>query len=374
MLNLDRLGSLPITRIAIVRSLPGLGDLLCAVPAWRALRRALPQAEITLVGLPWAQSFVERFSHYLDNFLEFPGYPGIPEVTPRLHQLPAFFTNAQQTGFDLALQMHGNGIISNPFTVLLGARVNAGFYLPDQYCPDVKSFLPYPEGEPEVWRHLRLMEFLGVPLQGEALEFPLREQDFSTLYAIEEVSSLVAQEEYVCIHPGASVRDRRWAPEDFAVVADALAARGFHVVLTGTAAEADITAAVRASMRSKAIDLAGRTSLGAIAALLSNAQLLVCNDTGISHLAAALRVKSVVIFTASDLNRWAPLDRTLHRIVRGQEDQGSNDFPSLPVNTSAVMAAAEDLLSPKTPCNSYTMENKNLFSSQSLLKEVTNVT
>ena len=359
MFNSDPLGSPPINRIAIVRSLPGLGDLLCAVPAWRALRTALPQAEITLVGLSWAQSFVERFSHYLSNLLEFPGYPGIPEVALRLQQLPAFFTNAQQRGFDLALQMHGNGIISNPFTVLLGARVNAGFYLPDQYCPDVKSFLPYPD-ESEVWRHLRLMEFLGVPLQGEALEFPLRQEDFLALHAIKEVSPLVAQAEYVCIHPGASTRDRRWAPENFAVVADALTARGFHVVLTGTAAETDVTQAVKAAMRSKAIDLAGLTSLGAIAALLSSARLLVCNDTGISHLAAALRVKSVVIFTASDPNRWAPLDRDRHRIVRsGQGEQGSN-LTSLPSSTPAtVMAEVEELLSQKTLSTSYTAKNES---------------
>lgn len=138
------------------------------------------------------------------------------------------------------------------------------------------------------------MEFLGIPPQGAELEFPLWEEDYSALHTIEEVRNLQTGE-YVCIHPGASVLERRWSPEKFAVVADALAARGFQVVLTGTAAEAPLTKAVRESMRSTAIDLAGRTSLGAIAALLSKARILVCNDTGISHLAAALRVKSVVI-------------------------------------------------------------------------------
>lgn len=322
MVKKHRLGEPLPQSIAIVRSLPGLGDLLCAVPAWRSLRAALPEAQITLIGLPWARSFVERFSNYLDNFLEFPGYPGIPEVLPEIAKLPAFFANQQQR-FDLALQMHGSGIVSNPFTVMLGARVNAGFYLPNQYCPDVERFLPYPEHEPEVWRHLRLMEFLGIPLKSTSLEFPLQEEDFAALDAIEEVRYF-KNKEYVCVHPGASICDRRWSPKKFAVVADALATRGFQVVLTGTAAEVELTQAVQQAMRFAAIDLAGRTSLGAmpaafrvaIAALLSKARLLICNDTGVSHLAAALRVRSVVIFSDSDPNRWAPLERDRHRVLR----------------------------------------------------------
>lgn len=331
-------GTLPITRIAIVRSLPGLGDLLCAVPAWRSLRAALPEAQVTLIGLPWARTFVERFSHYLDDFLEFPGYPGIPEVSPPFTKLPEFLATVQQQRFDLALQMHGSGIVSNQFTVLLGARVNAGFYLPDQYCPDADCFLPYPAHEPEVWRHLRLMEFLGIPLQGDVLEFPLSESDFSALHTIEEVRNLQAGE-YVCVHPGASVRDRCWSPEKFAVVADALAARGFQVVLTGTAAEADLTKYVGEVMQARPIDLAGRTSVGAIAALLSTARLLVCNDTGVSHLAAALGVESVVIFSASDPKRWAPLDRDRHRIV--------NSIVST-ITPDTVLSEVANLLSKET--------------------------
>jgi len=327
-----------LARIAIVRSLPGLGDLLCTVPAWRALRAALPEAQVTLIGLPWARSFVERYAAYLDRFQEFPGYPGIPEVSPPIRQLPAFFASVQEEGFDLALQMHGSGIVSNSFTVMLGARVNAGFYLPGHYCPDPDRFLPYPANEPEVWRHLRLMEFLGIPLKGAELEFPVREEDIRLLQRIDAVRDL-QDGEYVCVHPGASTRDRRWSPKKFAVVADTLAARGFQVVLTGTAAEADLTQAVRESMREQPIDLAGRTSLGAIAALLSHARLLVCNDTGISHLAAALRVKSVVIFSASDSNRWAPLDRDRHRVLgeRGREE--------LSISPDAVLAEVEYLLS-----------------------------
>src|SRR5260221_158394 len=66
-------------RIAIFRALQ-LGDLLESIPAMRAMRVGFPGAEITLVGLPWAESFVQRFHRYLDRFVEFAGYPGIAEA------------------------------------------------------------------------------------------------------------------------------------------------------------------------------------------------------------------------------------------------------------------------------------------------------
>lgn len=341
---------LPIARIAIVRSLPGLGDLLCAVPAMRALRAAFPQSHITLIGLAWAKTFVKRFSHYVDEFLEFPGYPGIPEIAPPVHEIPQFLASVQQQRFDLVLQMHGSGIISNTFTVLLGARVNAGFYLPGQYCPEPDYFLPYPDHEPEVWRHLRLMDYLGIPLQGDALEFPLGQEDFSALHKVEEVQAL-QKGKYVCIHPGASVPERRWSLEKFAAVADAIADRGFQVVLTGTAPEANLTQSIAQMMQALPINLAGKTSLGALAALLSQAELLLCNDTGVSHLAAGLGVKSVVIFTNSDPHRWAPLDRDRHRILynnkKEQNPSSVFNFHSsiFTISPEMVMEQVDDLLS-----------------------------
>lgn len=304
-----RLEALQPQRVAIVRSLPGLGDLLCIIPALRALRTAFPQAEMTLIGLPNLLPLVQRLP-YLDGWLEFPGCPGIPEVALSAQRVVATLSQLQQHQFDLALQLHGSGVAMNHFVALMGAKQMAGFYLPNHYCPDRDRFLSYPNTEPEVWRHLRLLEFLGIPLQGDALEFPVYSSDWDALKTVFSCTN-----PYVCIHPGASVSQRCWTPANFAQVADKLAAQGWQIVLTGTIAEASLTSAIAQQMQFPAIDLAGKTSLGAIAALLKNAQLLICNDTGVSHLAAALQVPSVVIFSNSDPQRWAPLDGDRHRAI-----------------------------------------------------------
>lgn len=322
-----------LERIVLVRALGGLGDFLCTVPAFRALRTAFPGSEITLVGLAGVKPLVKRFSRYIDTLLEFPGYPGLPEQPVQLPQIPAFIQNAQHQQFDLAIQMHGDGTITNPLTVLLGARYNAGFFLPDRYCPDESHFLPYVERESEVLRYLRLLEFLGLPLQGTELEFPLDQEDRQALQAIAGINAL-DQGEYVCVHPGASTPERRWQPEKFAAVADAIAAWGLRVVLTGSVAEVELTQTVASMMKAPSLNLAGRTNLGALAVLLQDARLLICNDTGVSHLAAALKTKSVAIFTKSEPLRWAPLDRDRHRAIYSDTD----------VSPETVIYQAEDLL------------------------------
>lgn len=306
----SRLGSPPPGKVAVVRALRGLGDFMCAVPALRALRSGLPDAEITLIGLPATRPLQQRFSHYLDDFLDFPGFPGIPELELDLDRLTDFL--AQVRGrFDLALQMQGSGTHSNAFVAMLGARAIAGHYLPALWCPDPDRFMPYPSHSHEVHRWLALTEFLGLAAQGDSLEFPVHSADRQGLSAVCELE----RREYVCLHPGASEVERRWPVERFAAVGDALASTGRTVVVTGTASERELTAAVCEQMEHQAVDLAGSTDLGALAALFTDASLVVCNDTGVSHLAFALGTPSVVIFTASDPGRWGPLEQIRHRAI-----------------------------------------------------------
>jgi ADP-heptose:LPS heptosyltransferase len=329
-------------RIAVVRALPGLGDFLCAVPAYRALRAALPDAQVTLIGLDSTKDLTCRFGRYLDEHLSFPGFPGIDEAPFQARDLPPFLSAIHADPFDLVIQMHGSGVTSNPFAVLLGGRVTAGFYLSGHYCPDPYYFLLYREGESEVLQLLRLMELLGFARQGDDLEFPLQEADYVEFLALTDRYSL-RHGAYVCLHPGASRPDRRWPPAYFAAVGDRLVSLGFQVLLTGISAEMAITAEVAARMTHEPIDLTGRTNLGALALLLRSAGLLITNDTGLSHLASAMRTPSIILFTTSDPGRWAPLDPTRHRALdeRGM-GQGTADITKKVTDEALLLLALSE--------------------------------
>lgn len=299
-------------RIAVFRALQ-LGDMLCAVPALRALRSAFPAASITLIGLPWAAQFVERFSPLVDDLLVFPGAIGFPEQPETDAGLPAFFAGARARRFDLAIQMHGSGGPANDLLFQLGARHHAGFVQPGE-APRTGWFVDWPDTAREPERYLRLLRHMGLPAHDATLWLPVDAGDHEAADALCAAHAVDA-DGAVVIHPGAQWPSRRWPAERFAQVADALAAAGARIVLTGTAGEAPLTARVRARMVYPAIDLAGRTSLGAMAALVERVALVVCNDTGISHVAAALRTPSVVIASGSDTRRWAPADAARHRVL-----------------------------------------------------------
>lgn len=305
----------PPGRLVVLRALQ-LGDLLCAVPALRALRRAAPAAHIALVGLPWARDFVRRFGAYLDEFIEFPGYPGLPERPVDVRAVPRFLAEVQARAFDLSIQMHGDGRVSNGLVALFGARRQAGFG-DARAAPAAPgaAVLPYPSSLPEVQRLLLLVEWLGGAGQGEQLEFPLDAAEEAAWGRLRLVEGLTG--DYVCVHAGARDAARRWPVASFAEVSRVLAGRGLRVVLTGDGDDdRERARAIARACPAPIIDLAGRTSLGVVAAAVRDARLVVCNDTGISHLAAAVRTPSVVVFLASDPERWAPLDRGRHRVVR----------------------------------------------------------
>lgn len=306
----------PIRRVLVLRALM-LGDMICAVPALRSMRRAWPAARICVMGVPASREYLSRIGH-VDEWLPFPGWPGLPEQTVDVRGLPPALALLQSMDWDLALQLHGSGQVTNPFLALAGARQMAGFHGPGAWVPpgDAQRFVPWPVLGHETQRLLGLCHHLGLPVDGDALEFPLRPQDDLALR--QSWPGWEDCEAYACVHVGAQLPSRRWPLRRFAAVAQSLHDGGQTVVLTGTPSEAALGEELRLlleALKVPSINLIGRTTLWSLGALLRRARVLVCNDTGVSHIAAALRVPSVVVSCGSEPMRWAPPDQRLHRVL-----------------------------------------------------------
>lgn len=311
-----------------------LGDMLCAVPALRALRAALPAARITLVGLPWTAQFASRFASYIDDFIAFPGHEAFPEQHVQQHALADFYAGMRARRFDMAIQLHGSGAQSNLVTRAFGARTMAGFG--DERPGQGEYFIAYPDHGAEPQRLLALTTALGAPAIGEQLEFPITDADERELGASGIANGLEAGS-YVCVHPGARLRGKCWPAVRFAQVADQIARQfGVKIVLTGSANESLLTSAVAGFMRTPAIDAAAPMSIGAMAALMKHSRLLIANDTGVSHIAAGMKLPSVIIFSKADIKRWAPLDKERHRCLW---DPGGDRITDVIAHARALLGA-----------------------------------
>ncbi len=301
-------------RIAIFRALQ-LGDLLVAVPALRAMRKRFPTAEITLIGLPWASSFVQRFNRYIDRFIEFPGFPGIEEVEVKPERTVCFLEEQRAYNYDLVIQMHGDGRASNPFALQLGGSVTVGYYKGKRPA-GLTTGRKYPEGLSEIERNLALARLLDCPDEDPRLEFPLFNHDYAEAAALLHRLPL-ATRPWIGIHAGARPPSRRWPVKYFAQVADTFAQRfNAQIILTGGPGEKSIVQQVADLMATRPLNIAGETSLGGLAALISELDLFISNDTGPAHIANAVDVPSVTIFGPADYRRWAPINSERHRIVR----------------------------------------------------------
>jgi ADP-heptose:LPS heptosyltransferase len=305
-----------VRRVAVVR--PGrIGDLLCATPALRALRAALPGAEITLVGLPLAADLAARIPD-VDRFEPFPGWPGIAEQLFEARRALAFLARMQERRYDLAIQLYGSGVNANPLTLLLGARRTAGFVRPGDAPGRLDASLPLPETGHEVDRVLALPLHLGAPLRGRETRLELRERDRA------EADRLLVglPTPLVGLHAGAREPARRWpAARWVRAAAGVRRLLGGTVVVLGGEDERPEAAGLRARLGAGAVDLAGRTTLPVLAAVVARLDLLLTTDSGPAHVAYALGTPSVTLFRGREqVERYGPVRPDRHAVVIDDEE------------------------------------------------------
>ena len=299
-----------VRKIAVVRA-NALGDLIFAVPALEALRSAYPAAEIVLLADRWQRDFVEGRLDAVDRVIPLPPSEGVrwprPGAREGAAQLDEFFAAMPADRFDLALQLHGGGRYSNPFTRRLGARVTAGLQAED--AEPLDRNVPYVYYQPEILRYLEVVSLVGATTADLEPRLAVLPGD------VEEAEAMLSHSHapLAVLHPGATDRRRRWPADRFAAVGDALAREGALVAITGVEEEREVVESVASSMSQPALPLVGRLSLGGLTGLLSLASVVVSNDTGPLHLAAAVGAPTVGIYWCGNLINGGPFTRLRHR-------------------------------------------------------------
>lgn len=301
-----------VERIAVLRA-NALGDLMFALPALEALRTAYPTAEIDLLAAPWAARFLRDRPSPVDHVVPVPTIPGL--TTSATATDPAavdrFVEERRQRRYDLALQLHGGGGTSNPLVTSLGARVTVGLRARD--AAPLDRWVRY-----EYWYHevLRLLEVVGlVGARPVGLEPRLTVVDADLAEADGAFGGALAGTRLAVLHPGATDPRRRWPPDRFAAVGDALAAVGLAVAVVGDAHDAGAAAAVVDAMAYPARSLAGTLSLGGLVGLLDRAEVVVANDSGPLHVARAVGAPTVGIYWCGNAINAGLIRGSRHRVA-----------------------------------------------------------
>jgi ADP-heptose:LPS heptosyltransferase len=299
-----------VQRIAVLRA-NALGDFIFAIPALEALRVAYPGAELVLLGAPWHDRWLRDRPGPVDRVLVVPPATGIrdpgPDEPP--YSMDDFLTAARDERFDIAVQMHGGGANSNPLVARLGARVTVGLRAED--APPLDRWMRYVVYQPEVFRYLEVAGLVG------AVPVTATPQVAVTVADLAEAHAVAGSPDRprAALHPGATDSRRRWPTERFAAVADRLVADGYEVVVTGTPAERELVEQVRAAARVPVRPLVGALSIGGLGGLYAECAVVVSNDTGPVHLAAAVGTPTVGIFWVGNVINCATPLRARHRPI-----------------------------------------------------------
>jgi ADP-heptose:LPS heptosyltransferase len=336
----------PPRKVVLLRA-SRIGDFLCATPAFRALRCALPRAEITLITLPMLRELASRLP-YIDRVEDFPGFPGIAEQLFDARCTLRFLQEMQEEQFDLAVQMQGSGTYSNPFMLMLGAKATAGFVRPGDPPGRLDAALPFSEATHEMHTVMALATFLGAPVQHEHADFPLWPLDCEVAAdLLEGVESPL-----IGMHPAAKDAERRWPLDRFAVVGKVLRERhGGTVIAIGEREEQAAGDALAQQIGQHCLNLVGKTTLTTLGAVISRLAVLVTNDTGPAHIAYALGTPTVALFGAGSPRRYGPPEGPFRALAfpagcwpRGYTERPTGYACLEGITVSQVVQAVEEVM------------------------------
>ena len=293
------------TRILAVR-LDNLGDVLMTTPAIAAIRETSPQASVTLLASPSGAAlsghlpFVEGCIAFDAPWVQNVGCDGaaerrlIAQLAERRFDAAVIFTTCTQSALPAAVVCRLAGIPlrlahcrENPYQLLTD-------WLPD---PDVIGA----GMRHEVERQLALVASAGFATADTRLRFAVRSADRSALRQALMQAGVGLAQRYFVVHPGASAASRRYPAERFGSAADSIARIAqLDAIFSGDASEQLTVDAARRSMSARSASVAGALRLGALAALIEGADLLLTNNTGPAHLAAALGTPVVDLYALTN--------------------------------------------------------------------------
>ena len=287
-----------VRRLLLIKP-SSLGDIVHAMPTLAALREQFPQARVTwLVKRQWAP-LVEVIA----------GVDQVCSVSEGLRGWLGRVPALRAAGFDLVVDLQGL-FRSGAMARLTGCDHRIGFANAREGSPMFYTQRVAVPSVPmhAVDRYLLVAEALGAtrPTQPR-FEFVERSKDRGAVETMLARAGIVAQQPWVAMNVSARWETKRWPAQHFAVVADRLSeAHALPVVLIGGPAERPESLAVTALMRTKAIDLTGQTPVGLLPGLLRRASVLVTNDSGPMHIAAAVGTPVVALFGPTDPVRTGP--------------------------------------------------------------------
>jgi lipopolysaccharide heptosyltransferase II len=291
------------TRMLAVR-LDSLGDVLMTAPAIRALKQSVPGRSVTLLTSP-AGAAAAALIPEIDDVIIFEA-PWMKATPLRLSQSEDEILLARLQGerFDAAViftVFSQNPLPAATYCYLAGIPLRLAHCResPYQLLTDwIRETEPVNGIRHEVQRQLDLVAQIGAQVADTSLRLNVVAGDRAATQRLIETLGLEPGRWYI-LHPGATAASRRYPPERFVEVAQQLAELGYRAILTGSSDERELVESIRRPVRGS-VSLAGRLSLGELAALIESAPLLITNNTGPAHLAAGVGTPIVDLYALTN--------------------------------------------------------------------------